>query len=740
MHVLMPGNRARPTGISAHLGASSGAGPTSKGNGEEYPMGTVAGATLSAPSEQSVEARYESLIRLADSIRAHHETKDLFHALVNELRPVIPFDAIAQFDESSRKVNWHLCDSCPQQTPHHSEIEVEGTMPWWVAENQQSAVIGDVWRETRFPHTVEQLKRSGLQSACALPLSTAHRRLGSLIIASQKRDAYSRDEVEFLALVANQIGLAMDDAINFQASRRAQERLELLLDLTNRLVSTLDLRDLLRVIAVNLRAVMQTDGVAIELPDAEDGRLRIYALDCPGSDDVIREGWEPPANSTAARVFRTGEPGVDGVAELADDPVAKELGVKSVCHLPLTSRNRVLGVLGVGSFRENAFSGDDIGFLIQFARQVAIAVDNAIAYGQISTLKDQLAQEKLYLEDEIRTELNFEEIVGKSESLRRVLTLVETVAPTDSTVLIYGETGTGKELIARAVHNLSSRRSNAFVKLNCAAIPTGLLESEMFGHEKGAYTGAIAQRIGRFELAHRGTVFLDEIGEIPLELQPKLLRVLQEREFERLGSTRTMRTDARLIAATNRDLEALVNDQKFRSDLFYRLNVFPVRVPALRERPEDVPLLVRHFVQQFSRRMNKSVDTIPSETMTALVRYHWPGNIRELQNVIERAVILTSGSVLKVPIDELRFRISAKGDGSVLRDSGASAQPVGESSKGRLRAALNDTERQEIVATLEKTNWKVAGPHGAAALLGMNRSTLQSRMQKLGVRSPRASA
>jgi formate hydrogenlyase transcriptional activator len=705
-------------------------------------MGSMAGAILEVPSGQSVGARYESLIRLAASIRAQHDTKALFRALVNELRPVIPFDAIAQYDESSRKVNWHLCDSCPQQASRPSEVQIEGTLPWWVAENQQAAVIADVWRETRFSFTVEQLRRNGLQSACALPLSTAHRRLGSLVIASQKLDAYSEDEVEFLGLVANQIALAMDDAINFQASRRAQERLELLLDLTNRLISTLDLRDLLRVIAANLRGVMQSDGVGIQLPDAEDGKLRIYALDFPGGKDLIREGFEPAANSTAARVFRTGEPAVDGTRELASDPIANALGVKSVCHLPLTSRNRVLGVLGVGSLRENAFSEDDVAFLIQFARQVAIAVDNAIAYGQISTLKDQLAQEKLYLEDEIRTELNFAEIVGKSEALRRVLTLVETVAPTDSTVLIYGETGTGKELIARAVHDLSSRHSNAFVKLNCAAIPTGLLESEMFGHEKGAYTGAIAQRIGRFELAHRGTVFLDEIGEIPLELQPKLLRVLQEREFERLGSTRTLRTDARLIAATNRDLEALVSEQKFRSDLYYRLNVFPVRVPALRERPDDIPLLVRHFVQQFSRRMNRSVDTISSETMTTLVRYHWPGNIRELQNVIERAVILSSGSVLKVPTDELRLRdsISAKGDRSVLRDAGADAPPVGDSDKGRLRAALNDAERQEIVATLEKTNWKVAGPHGAAALLGMNRSTLQSRMQKLGVRIPRAGA
>jgi formate hydrogenlyase transcriptional activator len=700
-------------------------------------MGSMAGATLEVASEQSVGARYESLIRLAASIRAQHETKALFRALVNELRPVIPFDAIAQFDESSRKVNWYLCDSCPQQAPHPSEIQLEGTLPWWVAENQQAAVIADVWRETRFSFTVEQLRKNGLQSACALPLSTAHRRLGSLVIASQRLDAYSQDEVQFLALVADQIALAMDDAINFQASLRTQERLELLLDLTNRVVSTLDLRDLLRVIAANLRRVMQSDGVGIQLPDAEDGRLRVCALDFPGGNDMIREGWEPAANSTAVQVFRTGEPSVEGARELASDPLAIELGVKSVCHLPLTSRNRVLGVLAVGSLRENAFSGDDVAFLIQFARQVAIAVDNAIAYGQISTLKDQLAQEKLYLQDEIRTELNFDEIVGKSESLRRVLALVETVAPTDSTVLIYGETGTGKELIARAVHDLSSRRSNAFVKLNCAAIPTGLLESEMFGHEKGAYTGAIAQRIGRFELAHRGTVFLDEIGEIPLELQPKLLRVLQEREFERLGSTRTLRTDARLIAATNRDLEALVNEQKFRSDLYYRLNVFPVRVPALRERPDDIPLLVRHFVQQFGRRMNRSVDTIPSETMTTLVRYHWPGNIRELQNVIERAVILSSGPVLRVPTDELRPRISDKGEGSALRDLGTDAPLAGENGKGRLRAALDDAERQEIVATLKKTNWKVAGPNGAAALLGMNRSTLQSRMQKLGVRIPR---
>jgi formate hydrogenlyase transcriptional activator len=340
----------------------------------------------------------------------------------------------------------------------------------------------------------------------------------------------------------------------------------------------------------------------------------------------------------------------------------------------------------------------------------------------VSQLKDRLARENVYLESEIRSELHFEEIVGKSKALKRVLAEIETVAPADSTVLIYGETGTGKELIARAVHNLSSRKANAFVKLNCAAIPTGLLESELFGHEKGAFTGAISQRIGRFELAHRGTIFLDEIGEIPVELQPKLLRVLQEREFERLGSARTLRTDARLIAATNRDLKAMVDDQKFRSDLYYRLNVFPIKAPALRERAEDIPLLVRHFVQEFSRRNNRVIDTVPSEAMEAMVRYSWPGNIRELQNVIERAVIVSKGPVLRVPVAELKSDVATK--------------PVSRNQEN-LHDVLEDAERAQILRALEEAHWVVAGPNGAAARLGMKRSTLQVRMQKLGIRVAR---
>src|SRR2546422_1510444 len=325
----------------------------------------------------------------------------------------------------------------------------------------------------------------------------------------------------------------------------------------------------------------------------------------------------------------------------------------------------------------------------------------------------------------IPTKHNFEGIIGESPALKRTLKQVEIVAPTDSAVLVGGETGTGKELIARAIHNLSFRRERTLVKVNCAAIPTGLLESELFGHEKGAFTGAIAQRIGRFELANRGTIFLDEIGEIPLELQPKLLRVLQEREFERLGSTRTIHTDARLIAATNRDLGAMVEEQKFRSDLFFRLNVFPVKLPALRERPEDIPLLVRHFAEEFSRRMNRTIETIPSETMNALCQYSWPGNIRELQNVIERAVILSSGPTLKVPVAELQPRTM-----TVPANEDASSR----STKRRpVRSILAEVDRNEIIQALKEADGRVGGANGAASRLGLKRTTVITPMKKLGV-------
>ena len=668
-------------------------------------------------SHNDLDSRYDALVRLAEAIRSHPDEKDLFRTLAKELHDVVEFDAVSQFDGTANWVQWHFVE------PYNSRLEARGLYPvrkeqtaaWWVYQNQQPVLVSRTNRDTRFDQTRVRLVELGLHSFCALPLSTAHRRLGCLAFASHLEDAYSLDELRFLSLVANQIAVALDDA-------RAQKRLKLLLDLTNRVVSKLELHDVLHEIAAGIRHVMQCDGVGVALRDSESGQLRVQNKDFPGHEETCNSGR--PSNA-AERVYQTGEAINFTKEQLAADEMLASSGLNSLCGFPLLCRGRKLGVLVVGSSSEDAFTEDDISFLSQVANQIAIAVENASAYGEISQLNDRLARENVYLESEIRSELGFEDIVGNSQALKQVLKEIETVAPADSTVLIYGETGTGKELIARAVHNLSSRKSNAFVKLNCAAIPTGLLESELFGHEKGAFTGAIAQRVGRFELAHRGSIFLDEIGEIPLELQPKLLRVLQEREFERLGSTRTLETDARLIAATNRDLKTMVEEQKFRSDLYYRLNVFPIRVPALRERKEDIPLLVRHFVQQFSQRNNRVISSIPSETMEALVRYRWPGNIRELQNVIERAVIISKSPVLNVALAELQS--------DTIQESRRAAPRATFPESKNLQGLLEETERTQILRALEACNGLITGPKGAASRLGIKRSTLQLRMQKLGI-------
>jgi len=653
-----------------------------------------------------LSSRYEALIRLVEAIRSRPNPADLFEILVKELREFVPFAGIVQFDGTVNRTNWYFLEPYAGLVDEAARSIVrEQSVPFWVHQNQQPLFLQTDRADPRFPQ-LDVIHKFGIKSVFAVPLSTAHRRLGSLVFGSELEDAYTADEQQFLTVVTNQIALAIDDGLNFG-------RLRLLFELTNRVVGKLDLPDLLQEIAASIRQVMQCDGVGVALPDTETGELRLTALDAA----IHQAGGRPVAPRSTQAVYESGQMAKLTKEQIAAEPVIAGV-VQSFCLFPLSSRGRVLGVMGLGSKREGDFSDDDLCFIGQVASQVALAVENALAFGEVSQLKDRLARENVYLESEIRSELHFEEIVGKSKALKRVLAEIETVAPADSTVLIYGETGTGKELIARAVHNLSSRKANAFVKLNCAAIPTGLLESELFGHEKGAFTGAISQRVGRFELAHRGTIFLDEIGEIPLELQPKLLRVLQEREFERLGSARTLRTDARLIAATNRELKAMVDDQKFRSDLYYRLNVFPIKVPALRERTEDIPLLVRHFVQEFSRRNNRVIDTVPSEAMEAMVRYPWPGNIRELQNVIERAVIVSKGPVLSVPLAELQ--------------SDAPTKPASKNQEN-LHNMLEETERAQILRALEDAHWVVAGPNGAAARLGMKRSTLQVRMQKLGI-------
>jgi formate hydrogenlyase transcriptional activator len=489
----------------------------------------------------------------------------------------------------------------------------------------------------------------------------------------------------------------------------------MLLAVSEAILAHRDLPSLFRDLVGRLRPFVVFDYLVLVLHDAETNTMRLRVagtVEPVTTPEIVLPVQEDPAGL----VWQTQKPWIiANEAEFERWPKLRErvrpYGVQSLCLLPLTTARRRLGTFHFSCKQPSAYAAADAGFLQHIADQVAVAVENALAFEELSALKDQLAQEKAYLEEEVRTE-NFKEMVAVSAALRTALKKVETVAPTDSTVLICGETGTGKERVARALHDLSPRRERTFVKLNCAAIPTGLLESELFGHEKGAFTGAICQKVGRFELAHKGTLFLDEVGDIPLELQPKLLRVLQEQEFERLGSTKTIKVDVRLVAATNRDLAQLVAEGRFRSDLYYRLNVFPIVLPPLRERPDGIPSLVRHFSQQFARRMGKRIETIPTATMEALVRYAWPGNVRELQNVIERAVILSPGPTLQVPLADLK--------------------PVGQQAPVAA-VSLADAEREHILGALRETGWVVSGPKGAAARLEMKRGTLQKKMKKLGI-------
>jgi formate hydrogenlyase transcriptional activator len=509
------------------------------------------------------------------------------------------------------------------------------------------------------------------------------------------------------------------------------DRYQVLLAVSAAIVAHRDLCALFRDLAVRLKQVVRFDYLTLVLHDAATNTMRMHVLEPP--EPAAAPIVLPPEDDPAGLVWQTQQPLITSrLAELGRWPRLLErvqpYGVESFCWLPLTTARRRLGTLVLTS-KEPATYDAAVGFLQHVGNQVAVAVENALAFQEIEALKDKLAKENAYLWEEARTEHNFGEVVGESAALRRVLKEVETVAPTGSTVLIRGETGTGKELIARALHELSPRKARTFVKLNCAAIPTGLLESELFGHEKGAFTGAISQKVGRFELADKGTLFLDEVGDIPPELQPKLLRVLQEQEFERLGGTKTVKVDVRLVAATHRDLSRMVTEGHFREDLFYRLSVFPLVLPPLRERRDDIPRLVRHFTQQFSRRMGRQIDAIPSAVMDALVRYPWPGNVRELQNVIERAVILSPGPSLQVPPADLSSPLVVAGHESGTKTSDVPAIP------GKA-VTLADAEREHILSALRETNWVVGGAKGAAARLGMKRSTLQKKMQKLGIARP----
>jgi len=674
------------------------------------------------------ERQFQALVEVLDCISSHIDLQELFHDLAFRLRRLVCFDTlyVSLHDPVRDVMRVRIVETTSPVTISIGLETLKGESPSAVVwETQRRIVIDDIAREARFSLATRAFRESGICRLCVFPLTAAKRRLGAVGFGRKEDAGYKESELKLLETATAEVALAVDNHLRSQEVisyekqlRQERDRILLLLEITNSLVRNLELDELFKVTSASLRRIMHHDYAALILPDAGNS-LRLYAVDFPKGSGLVRPDLcFPREGSLAGRAFNTGTPVLVSRLQSGEYPaeVAKMLsaeGLKSVCCLPLVNRERTVGVLTVASHKDAAFSVEDTKLLSQVANQVAIAVDNALAFRQIAELKEKLAEEKSYLEEEIRTAFNFDEIVGESTELREVLGQVETVAPTDATVLILGETGTGKELVARAIHRLSRRAERPLIKINCSAIPTGLLESELFGHEKGAFTGAIAQKVGRLELANKGTIFLDEVGDIPLELQPKLLRVLQESEFERLGSSRTIHIDLRVVAATNRDLAQMVADKQFRSDLYYRLRVFPIVVPPLRERKSDIPLLVHYFTRKYARQLGKTIKQIPQPAMNALCNWHWPGNIREMENFIERAVILSRGPVLNIAVEELK-------------------EPD-EPSVDQSAATLATTERDYILRVLKETKGVISGPRGAAAKLGLKRTTLQGKMRKLRI-------
>jgi formate hydrogenlyase transcriptional activator len=635
-------------------------------------------------------------------------------------------------DEDGKELHCAAAPSLPGFIAHVGTMAVgpKGGSCGTAIYRKEPVYVTDILTDPTWEQYRNRMLPYGIRSVWSRPLFTSEgKALGTFSINYREPRRPNANELRLIENASHITGIAIERHMNEQALQRERDRLRLLLEITSSVTSKLDLRQMVEALSTNLFRVMQCDVSALLVPDSESRALRVTILHNRDAKGPFREGSLVPMNgSISGQVLRKGKSiRIDSFEQVRDDPEifgnpdgrllyerVIEEGLRTGCYLPLIGRDRVVGVLMLCRRSDNHFAKDDVILLEQVACQVAIAVENTLEYERATKDRDKETKQRRYLEEEIRAGLG--EIVGESPALKTALSMVSVVAPTDSGVLILGETGTGKELVARAIHKLGNRSEKAFVKLNCAAIPLGLLESELFGHEKGAFTGAIAQKTGRFELADKGTLFLDEVGDIPLELQAKLLRVLQEQEFERLGSNRTHKVDVRLIAATHRDLPAMVKQGTFREDLYYRLKVFPIQVPALRQRTQDIPRLVRHFTKLYAQRMNKRIDVIPPDTMDALVRYPWPGNVRELQNFIERAVILSPQSTLRAPTSELE-----------------PFQPNKESNVPM--NGLAEVERDHILRALEASDWVISG---AAARLGMKRTSLAYRIKKLRIRRPTA--
>ncbi len=673
--------------------------------------------------EKNVDAElYKAFFDLSQSIAGSSDLESLFGALAVSLRGMVAFDALGLIlhDPARNELRLHVGTKIPTRF-QTSVVSAEGdSLPALVWREQKPLVLSSIETDAPEGDVLRIALEDGIRALTLIPLSNGDSRLGILGFGFADLHQPSEQELSFLQRVASEFAVAVDGFLTKLALQQERDRMRVLFETTTALASKLPIDELFQAISAQLSSVVTHTLATIVLRDEVTGESRFTALHSPtgqelGIDerDMIFSSEGLPAGEAMA----TGKPVVTCGLDFKRfrSPLYRRYShIFSLpsCRVPLAGRNGVLGTMGLIRKEGEPFTNDEVDLLVQIARQISLAVENSLAYGDLATMRDRLAIEKRYLEEEIRCDQNVNGMIGESQAFREVLRTVRVVSPTDSTVLVQGETGTGKELIARAIHDLSGRSKQSFVKVNCAAIPATLLESELFGHEKGSFTGAFAQKIGRFELAHKGTLFLDEIGEIPLELQSKLLRALQEQELERLGGNRTIHVDVRFVAATNRNLKQMVEEGKFRNDLYYRLHVFPLTVPPLRERKEDIPLLTRSFAQKYAKRMNRAIEEIPSSSIEALTAYDWPGNVRELQNIIERSVILSLGRRLEVVLPEP-----------------AQAAVVAASTS----AVVEAIERQRILRALSDCGGKVAGQGGAAARLGLRRTTLQSRMKRLNI-------
>jgi len=671
------------------------------------------------------ESRYRALLEISGLISKQPNPQIALGSLRRLMSSVADFDLVSLLllDGTEKTVRLQVFDR-DADVPDLEigfQLSVEGTLLGQCIEMQEPIYVPDSLSEfSRIPELAQRMLPVGLHGIYIVPVSTQRKKLGLLVFGT-KAQGFREGDLELMISVAAHLAITLENATTLDKAAQYQhqlakerDRLRLLLEINNHVVSKLEMPELFRSASESIRRYFGNDFTGFWLLHEEGNQLECVVLDFPGTKGFLAQIDAPKLTDEDMAKLRRHVPEIWSPSDIEKLPAGireplKAESILSFAASPLVTASGPLGVITMGTRRSNAFGQADLDLLAQISNQIALALDNAVAYGRLTASKQRLEEERLYLEDEIRAEYNFENIVGKSAALRKVLNQIAIVAPTDSTVLLHGETGTGKELIARAIHVHSPRKDRTFVRLNCAAIPSGLVESELFGHEKGAFTGALMQKRGRFELADRGTFFLDEIGDISLDLQPKLLRALQEHEFERLGSTRTIRVDVRVIAATHRNLRAMIQNNQFREDLYYRLNVFPVEVPPLRERREDIPLLVHYFVARLASRMQKKIKVISADVMHALVNASWPGNIRELENFIERCVILSQGEQLVVPLPEVKRQ---------------ACLPM---------STFHQTERQAIIDALRASSGKIAGPGGAAERLGLKRTTLQNKMHRLGV-------